>query len=652
MNCTCILIFLTTYFSLNLTQAQVSLPDIFSDNMVLQANRPIRIWGKAAIGENVSVELADSKRSAKTDKAGNWAVEFPAREYGDPITLRVSGKANHLALSNIVIGEVWLCAGQSNMAMTVNGSEGQVYNYKEEEASASYPLIRSFKVRPNISTTPKENVTGTWEICSPETVGGFSGVAYFFARRVHQETGIPIGIINSSWGGTDIETWISADAFQSLPAEYRLRYRDTELAGVENTFATNENNRNAFSAVVAHDIGLEQQWFDPSFDTKSWKQMKQPQEWAQTELAAFDRVVWFKHEISLPATEAGESGTLSLGKIDDMDMAWVNGAKVGETKGAGTDRHYEIPEGLLKHGRNVVVVRVVDAMHTGGFTGKAADLILQTKRNKYSLVGDWQFRPTVDVTALRYEENMPNIFYGLLYNGMVNPLRDFAIRGVIWYQGENNAGQTDGYRTLFPTLITDWRNKWGYDFPFYWVQLPNYQEKASEPAITDSWAELREAQTMTLSLPHTGQAITIDIGEANDIHPRNKQDVGSRLAAIALNKNYDRPDVVCSGPTYKSMVVEGDKIIIEFDNIASGLYVTNKYGYIEGFSIAGSDQRFVWANAQLLGKNKVIVYASGLDKPVAVRFCWSINPDVNLFNSAAFPAGPFRTDSWPLNDNL
>jgi len=375
----------------------------------------------------------------------------------------------------------------------------------------------------------------------------------------------------------------------------------------------------------------------------------QEQQVSLAALASFDGVVWLKHDFVVADNDANSKAILSLGKIDDNDITWINGVKIGETRGAGVDRVYSIPSGILKKGKNSIVIKVIDVIREGGLTGKSDDLFIEIADGKYNLAGEWQYKKSIETNGISYEEFTPNLYYGLLYNAMIDPLKDFAMKGVIWYQGENNAGQAFDYRTLFPTLINDWRSKWGYEFPFYWVQLASYMQKTETPPETDNWAELREAQTLTLSVNNTGQAITTDIGDANDIHPKNKQDVGKRLAAIALNKDYGRKDIVYSGPTFKNAIKNNDRIIVSFDQIALGLHVANKYGYIEGFAIAGADQKFVWAKAYLDDKDRVVVYSEKVKDPVAVRYCWSINPDVNLFNSAGLPASPFRTDNWKIS---
>ena len=644
-----VLLFVLQSFLTGTLQAQVHFANIFSDNMVIQAHKPIKIWGNASPEEVLNFFFNTQHQTTIADKTGKWKLEFPPMNYGDTVTIEVAGTANKVKLTNILVGDVWLCSGQSNMAMTVNGGGGQVYNYMNEVNSADYPEIRMFNVKPKLSATLGVDVEGKWDVCSPETVSDFSAVAYFFARKIYKETGIPIGIVNSSWGGTDIETWISTDAFKKLPEYFRDRYKDAEIYGVETVLQKNEDNRNAFTEAVSNDIGIEEKWYNPSYKTDSWKLMLQPQEWSGTELETFDGVAWFKYEFDLSDADVGQPGVLSLGKVDDIDITWINGIKIGETNGAGFDRVYTIPSGVLKKGKNNITVKVVDAIRGGGFTGTKNELFIKTKEGQYSLAGDWKYKTTINTEKLHYMDVVPNLSYGLLYNAMIDPLRNVAIKGVVWYQGENNTSRAYDYRTLFSTLIKDWRTKWGYDFPFYWVQLAGYLAKAEQPPVADSWAELREAQTLTLSLDNTGEAITTDIGDANDIHPKNKQDVGLRLAYIALNKNYNKHDVVCTGPVYKKMKRNDNEIIIEFDSVASGLITSSKYGYVEGFAIAGDDQKFVWANAKISGKNKVIVYSDQIKNPAAVRYCWASNPDVNLYNSAGLPACPFRTDSWRIS---
>lgn len=634
------LLLLTVLFT-SVLQAEVRLPHIFSDNMVLQRDKILKIWGWADKNEKVQVEILGQIKNTKTDKSGYWFVNIDPIPYGGPYQMRIQGVNNTITLNNILIGDIWLCSGQSNMEMPVNGW-GQVYNYEKEIKDADYPLIRAFNVEKAMSMTPDSDFGGKWQVCSPETVSSFSATAYFFARKLNKQLNIPIGIINSSWGGTDIETWISSDSFQKLPDNFKERYAD--LKGIDLTkFAQeNENKKKDYLAALANDPGIKEEWFKPSYGTTTWKKMQIPQEWGQTELASIDGIVWFKYNFSLPESAIGKTATIHLGPVDDDDVSWINGTKIGETVGYGIPRIYDIEKGVLKNGINNLTIKVVDHSGGGGLFGLPDDLYIEVNGIKYPLAGEWEYKPSVTNKEFGYIDFSPNAYPSLLYNAMINPITPLSIKGAIWYQGENNANAAYNYRTLFPTLINDWRGKWGYQFPFYWVQLANYMAKDNQPEDS-RWAELRESQDMTLSLANTGQAVITDIGDGADIHPRNKQDVGLRLALIALNKDYGKSDIVYSGPTFKKMEISGDKAIIYFDNIGKGLSVKSKYGYIEGFAIAGADNKFVWAKAYLDG-DKVIVTSDQITNPAAVRYSWSNNPDVNLFNSEGLPAAPFRTD--------
>lgn len=620
-------------------QAEVKLPHIFADNMVIQQNKPIKIWGWADKNETVEVRFLDQVKKTKADKAGYWQLQLSPVSYGGPYTLEIKGKKNNISLKNILIGEVWLCSGQSNMEWVVSNS----MNAEEEIAKANYPQIRAFNVVKDMSFDPKSDLNGKWEICSPESVGDFSAVGYFFARKLYQELDIPIGIINSSWGGTDIETWTSHDSFSALPDKFMARYNQLEGKELPTLIKENEQNEKAFQEALSNDQGIKDGWYDPSFNTNTWGKMPVPKLW-DGELASVDGIIWFRYNFTLPNGSEGKPAKLQLGTIDDNDETWINGVKVGETAGYSVNRIYTVPQNILKNGTNTIVVKVTDNAGGGGLWGNKEDLFIDINEQKYPLAGDWQYQLSVTNKEYKYIDISPNMYPTLLYNAMINPIINFQIKGAIWYQGENNAGAAYNYRTLFPNMINNWRSKWGYEFPFYWVQLANFMAKDDTPKESE-WAELREAQTMTLSLPQTGQAVITDIGEANDIHPRNKQDVGIRLALNALDKDYGKADIIYSGPTYKSISINGNKAIITFDNVINGLEVNNKYGYIEGFTIAGADKKFEWAKAYIDGNN-VIVYSDKISNPVAVRYSWSNNPDVNLFNKAGLPAVPFRTDDW------
>lgn len=622
-------------------QATIRLSPVFSDNMVLQRDKPIKLWGWADKGETIEVNFINQEKKVKADKSGNWTLLLDPIPFGGPYTLEIKGKKNTISLRNILVGDVWLCSGQSNMEMPIQGW-GSVYNYEEEIKNAEYPQIRAFNVARSMSSEPESSLNGSWTVCSPQTVANYSAVGYFFARKLNRELNIPIGIINSSWGGTEIESWISADAFIKLPDQFQNKYKDIKITNLDRFVKENEANKGLYLEAMNNDPGTVNKWFTPSIDISSWNKMQIPQMWENV-LGDIDGVVWFRYNLSLPESEDGRAAMIQLGTIDDDDIVWINGVKIGETKGYAVNRLYDIPSGILKAGQNTIAVKVSDHSGGGGIYGNPDNLYLKTPNGKYSLSGEWLYKAAVTNVEFNFVNISPNMHYALLYNAMINPIIQLPIKGIIWYQGESNASQAYNYRTLFPTMINDWRSKWGYEFPFYWVQLANYMSKDKIPQESE-WANLREAQTLALSLPQTGQAVTTDIGDADDIHPRNKQDVGLRLALIALDKTYSMKNIVSSGPTFKSMNIVGNKATIEYDNIAQGLVVNNKYGYIEGFAVAGTDKKFVWAQAFLDG-DKVIVSSELISNPVAVRYSWSNNPDVNLFNSSGLPAAPFKTDN-------
>lgn len=640
-----ILLACLSFFFLNL-HAIIKLPHFFSDHMVLQRDKSIKIWGWADKNEWIKVCFNNQIKKVRADKQGHWTVYLDSLSFGGPYTMEINGQKNKISLKDIYIGDVWLCSGQSNMEMPVHGWSS-VYNYQEEVSNAKYPLIRAFNVSKEIGEKAKRDLEGTWTVCSPQNVSNYSAVAYFFARKLNQDLKIPIGIINSSWGGTEIESWIPSDTFQNLPISFKEKYK--EIGKSDFTLFLKENGvkKQEYELALKNDPGIRERWYQSSHNILSWQKMQIPQIW-ERELEGVDGIVWFRTTVRLLEEDLTAHAFLQLGPIDDADEVWINGVKIGETQGYATNRLYKIPSEVLKIGENSLVVKVTDYSGGGGIYGNSDSLYLKTSLNKYLLAGEWLYKASVTNKAFGYVTVSPNMYYGLLYNSMINPLTQLPIKGVIWYQGESNVRWANHYRTLFPTLINAWREKWGYEFPFYWVQLANYMAKKEEPQNSE-WAKLREAQSMTLSLPETGQAVITDIGDGDDIHPRNKQDVGMRLALIALHKTYGVKNLVCSGPEFKSMKILGNKVYIEYEHIGNGLLVKNKYGYIEGFSIAGSDQKFEWAQAYLEG-DRVIVTSGRVAHPIAVRYCWADNPDVNLFNKEGLPAVPFRTDQWEENE--
>ena len=515
-----------------------------------------------------------------------------------------------------------------------------VNDAEREIAEGNYDRLRHFTVGKRVAYSPAEDITGgEWQVCSSHTVGDFSAVAYFFGRKLMAELDVPIGLINTSWGGTNIETWISWDVMKHDEA-----HKNVNLKALEKSAAANEERVKKYHEAIKTDKGLTEKWYASDYVPTGWKTMDLPEPWHNTELAEDDGIVWFRREITLPKGVENHEATLGLGPIDDRDDAYVNGLPVGSTNSYVEDRQYSLKTGTLKEGKNIIAVRVTDTGGGGGFHGKETQLFLEVAGSRHPLHGEWSYKPSVRTTDFGIRETGPNSFPSQLFNTMIAPIVKFKIRGVIWYQGESNVGDPKKYQQLFPALIHDWREKWGYDFPFLWVQLANFLKPSDVPQESN-WAALREAQTMTLKVPATGQALAIDIGDAGDIHPRNKQDVGLRLALAALKVAYEK-DVVYSGPMVRSVERDGTSLKISFDHIGAGLQARgDKYGYLRGFAVAGPDGKFVWAKASIEG-DKIVVWSDEISKPVAVRFAWKNFMHPNLYNGAGLPASPFRTDDW------
>jgi len=622
--------------------ANVKLPRIFSNNMVLQRNHAITVWGWADAKEKITVQFNHQTKTVTAGKDGQWKVILANEAAGGPYDLIVKGK-NTITLTNVLVGDVWVCSGQSNMEWVVRNSN----NAASEIAQANYPQIRHFKVPLTIATTPSSDLTGgEWNVCDPAHVGDFTAVGYFFARELYQTLNIPIGLINTTWGGTHSETWTSREAFEGSD-EFRSMIQSMphlNLDSIAKAKAIASQTRiEKLQGAVDESPEVVARWKNADFDDASWLTMPLPTIWEQQALGDVDGFVWFRKTFTLTADQAGKPAVLSLGAIDDNDQTYVNGKLVGSTNSYSAKRVYNVDAGILKEGKNVIAIRVQDTGGGGGVNGNPNELHLSLSNAAFPLTGTWSYR----VESLIKSNGVgPNSYPTLLFNAMLNPLLNCAITGVIWYQGESNAGRSYQYRKAFPLMITDWRKHWKQgDFPFYFVQLASYNANNGDSQHGSGWAELREAQTLTLSLPHTGMAVTTDIGESHDIHPRNKQDVGKRLAAIALHDTYGK-NVVYSGPVFQSMKVENGKAVLSFNPMGSGLMVKDRYGYVKGFEVAGDDHVFHYAKAFIEGDH-VVVSSDEVKTPVAVRYGWADDAgDDNLYNKEGFPASPFRTDNW------
>jgi len=617
---------------------------LFTDNAVLQRDVPLRVWGWTAPGAAVKVGLAGKETTAKAKADGRWMATLGALPAGGPHALTVSADGTEATAGNILLGDVWICSGQSNMQWGMWG----VDNSAEEIANAAYPRIRLFTV-PNVTALePKELVRSQWHECAPDTVRAFSAVGYFFGRHLHKELDVPIGLVNSSWGGTIAEAWVSGDALTANMPDFVQAVADVRANAKAIREGTYEFDKEMAAWWARNDPGsaAEPVWADPAFAASDWQSMALPSNWEQAGLPDFDGLVWFRKEIDLPAAWAGKDAVLHLGPIDDRDTTFVNGAQVGELNRWTDPRNYKIPGGVLEAGRNIIAVRVLDTGGGGGFHGKPEDMRIETTgADPISLAGEWRYcksTPLAETTpAPQRMDNSPNVA-SVLYNAMIAPLVPCAIKGAIWYQGESNAGRAEQYARLLPTLIRDWRARFEVgDFPFLVVQLANFMAVDTEPR-NDAWPQLREAQFLaTRAVPNAELALAIDIGVANDIHPKNKQDVGLRLALAALGTTYAK-DIEYSGPVYTTMKVEDGKVRVSFDHLGGGLVAKGEDG-VKGFAIAGEDGAFVWADARIDG-DTVLVWADGVEAPAAVRYAWSNNPVCNLYNKAGLPAVPFRTD--------
>lgn len=617
---------------------------IFSSNMVLQQGQENPIWGWADKGEKISISFAGKTISVKADNAGKWIGKLPNLNYGGPYQMIIKGK-NTIQFDNILIGEVWICSGQSNMEFRVDNAN----NSKSEIASANYPAIRLFTVEKKVSKTPVQDLDkGEWQICNPENIPAFSAVGYFFGRHLNQELKVPVGLIHTSWGGTVAETWTSAQTIENDP-DFKNKLQ--ELAGFD--VAKYREQKLASIKALLHEVPLKDAglvdgkavYAAPEMGDSDWAEISPNQIWENSGYQLIDGIAWYRKTIELTELQANAAAELHLGTIDDNDICWINGVKIGATNQYNAKRIYTIPANTLRKGKNVIAVRVVDTGGGGGMYGDGAEKYLLVGDNQVSLAETWKFKITE--AQVGSADIGPNDFPTLLYNAMLNPLIPYGIKGAIWYQGEGNADRAKQYQRILPNMIKDWRNHWNQgDFPFLIVSLANFMEPVDQPGES-AWAELREAQTKTLSLPKTGMALAIDLGEAGDIHPKNKQDVGRRLALAALKTAYGK-DLVSSGPMFQSVQFENGKAIVNFSETGSGLMVRDKYGYIHGFSIAGSDRKFVWAKANVVNEHTITVYSDQVKNPVAIRYGWANNPDdLNLYNKEGLPANPFRTDDWP-----
>lgn len=619
--------------------AQVRLPRLISDSMILQRDTKLKIWGWASADEKVSIYFNNKKYSTTTTENGKWMITLAPMHAGGPFEMQIDA-SNHCTIKNIMIGDVWVCSGQSNMELSMQRLQDK---YPDIIATANNPNIRQFNVstKYNFQSAQEDLASGSWQTATPQSVLQFTAVGYFFAKTLYEKYHVPVGLIKSTVGGSPAEAWLSEDALKQFPSYLHKVDTLKNQSYVDSIIQHDNANSNSwYNNIFQKDKGLHEsiKWFDTSYDASTWQTMQVPGYWNNAGLPNTNGVVWFRKEFDVTSNTLNKPLRLFLGTIVDRDSVYINGTFVGATQYRYPPRKYIVPEGLLKEGKNSIVIRVINYADSGGFT-KDKPYKLFSGNDTINLAGIWQFKLGVSSEPIPSSTTFNYMPEGL-YNAMIAPLTNYSVKGVIWYQGEANTSRALEYEKLFPAVIQDWRNHWQQNFPFLYVQLANFMQTKEQPSESN-WAALRQAQLKTLAVPNTGMAVAIDIGEWNDIHPLNKEDVGKRLALAAENIVY-KENIVYSGPIYKSFQIDGNKIIISLTNVGSGL--VSKNGTLKYFAVAGADKKFAWANA-VIKSNKVIVWSDAVKDPATVRYAWADNPEgANLYNKEGLPASPFATD--------
>jgi sialate O-acetylesterase len=639
--------------------AEISLPGIFSDHAVLQRNRSLPVWGTARPDAEITVTLGDRGATGRADADGKWRVELPAMVAGGPYALTIEGDGR-VRLEDVMIGEVWLCSGQSNMQWPLRMAEGS----EAAAAGADFPEIRLFTVPNVMATEPRENVAADWRVCRPDAVPTFSAVAFFFGRQLHRELELPIGLISSSWGGTRIEPWTDRASLAALPG------MEVQFAALEEAIVAQERDRSQIEVAKAAHAKAARQMLqleadgdasgaDPQLDVGAWPTMALPTQWEQAGLPDLDGLVWFRRKVEIPPDWEGKKLVLHLGPVDDTDVTFFDGARVG---GMGSYRDkiieywddprvYSIPGEQVRPGTSIVAVRVIDTGAVGGLWGSEPEemrlALADDPQQSLPLAGEWRYHVQVELPSVPPDPLQPYTLPTLLYNSMIHPLIPYALRGAIWYQGESNVLTKDGmeYAAKMRAMVEGWRRLWGQGaFPVYSVQLAPF--RYSIPVFNCDPFDLPrlwEAQIASLAIPNTGIAGTMDVGNLQDIHPQRKEVVGKRLARWALARDYGRGDLVFSGPLYRSMQVEGKRVRIRFDHAESGL-ATLDSAPPDWFEVAGSDGNYVAAEAHIDGST-VVAWSEDVPAPKAIRFAWHEEAQPNLINTAGLPALPFRSQS-------
>jgi sialate O-acetylesterase len=627
----------------NATEATTNPPPfaspIFGDNMVLQRGKANTIWGWSDPGDKVQVEVGGKRASGVAGPEGRWEVKIHPPHVGGPYTITIKGHQT-VELHNVLVGDVWLCGGQSNMQVSLL----VVPNADEEIKAANFPEVRFYSVAQHAAYHRVAVPEGTWKVVSPETADRLSAVAYYFARKVQQEIHVPIGLVVDAVGGTPAEAWTSADALRPL------KDFDVPLAELEKLTAANgpEYGNYVMHWYDQYDVGLKGNWSAVDLDDSSWKLVDVPGGFAELGVPEAPALVWFRREITVPETVPAGRTLIFLGSVERMDTVYINGKSVGASAWVENPRVYFIPDRVLKPGKNVIAIRVLKTKPQGGFLGKPEDLhLMLADKTSIPVAGKWKAQVSVDARPpqplpIGYQ-NWP-VMPSVLYEGMLAPIAPLSITGTLWYQGEENSDRGFQYRKIMPVMIADWRKLFAQgDLPFYIVSLPAFHHRSETP-IDDTWAETRESQAIAAaSVRNSCLAVTIDTGESDNIHPKEKLPVGERLALCALARHYAKR-VVYAGPTLASVKRRPTSVRLRFAHTDGGLVVKGQK--LEEFAIAGEDRKWYWADARIEG-NTVVVSSPSVPNPKEVRYAWQGNPSATLFNGAGLPTLPFRTDTWP-----
>lgn len=619
---------------------QVKLPKLISDGVVLQRDTELKIWGWASSGETIQLIFEGNEYETRADSEGNWLIHLPPQNAGGPYEMTFNAQ-NQITISNVLFGDVWVSSGQSNMELTMEVIREK---YNDVIVNSENEHIRQFTVpqKYDFKTEHKDFDSGSWKSADPNSILDFSAVAYFFAKELYEQYQIPIGLINASLGGSPVESWMSEDILTKFPSAYGELQKfknDSLIISIE------ESDRNRADAwydeLNQKDEGLaaKPQWNQVNVNDNDWDRMDIPGYWSGSTADNINGVLWFRKHLDLPLSMAGKPAKLWLGRIVDQDFAYINGEFVGTTGYQYPPRKYTVNAGILKEGVNILAIRVINSSGKGGFV-LDKPYYIAVGNDTIDLKGSWKYKQGIEMPPLESPTFIRWKPAGL-YNGMIAPLLNFSIKGVIWYQGESNTWSPPLYAETFPAMISDWRLKWDQgDFPFLYVQLANFMEETDTP-VESNWAGLRQVQLNTLKVPGTGMAVAIDLGEWNDIHPENKEDVAKRLALQARRLAYNETDIFASSPAPADFDFGETKVLISFDDVGNGL-VTQGGGPLQHFAISGDGINFVWAKAEIEG-NMVTVWNEEIRNPVVVRYAWADNPaSANLYTKDGLPASPFE----------